>query len=79
MDLAPPQSQYKVVGPSYQVRSDIYITNATRIELSSTDDASGVQHTEYEAEGEPQPHIYTAPLAFPTKAGACCATGARTR
>lgn len=65
MDIAPPQSQYKIVGPWYQVRSDIYITRDTRIELSSTDDASGVQRTQYEAEGEPQPHLYTAPLAYP--------------
>lgn len=65
MDIVPPQSQYKVVGPTFQVRSDIYITRDTHIELSSTDDASGVQHTQYEAEGEPQPHIYTTPLAYP--------------
>ncbi len=65
MDIVPPQSQYKIVGPSFQVRSDIYITKETRIELSATDDASGVQHTQYQAEGEPQPHIYNAPLAYP--------------
>jgi hypothetical protein len=65
MDIVPPQSQYKIVGPWYQVRSDIYITKDTRIELSATDDASGVQRTQYEAEGEPQPHLYTAPLSYP--------------
>lgn len=65
MDIVPPQSQYHIVGPSYQVRSDIYITNATRIVLTSTDDASGVKQTQYQEEGEPQPHIYTEPLAYP--------------
>ena len=65
LDSAPPQSSYKIVGPYYQVRSDIYITRATRIELSSIDDASGVQRTQYQEEGEPQPHEYTAPLAYP--------------
>jgi hypothetical protein len=65
LDLTPPQSTYKIVGPYYQVRSDIYITSATRIELSSTDDASGVLRTQYQEEGDPQAHDYTAPLAYP--------------
>jgi hypothetical protein len=65
MDLTPPQSAYQIVGPHYQVRSDIYITSATRISLSSTDDGSGVLHTQYQEEGEAQAHIYSAPLAYP--------------
>jgi hypothetical protein len=65
LDLTPPQSTYKIAGPYYQVRSDIYITSATRIELSSTDDASGVARTQFQEEGEPQPHDYTAPLTYP--------------
>jgi hypothetical protein len=65
LDLVPPQSTYRIIGPYYQVRSDIYITSATRIELSSTDDASGVQRTQFQEEGEPQTHDYTAPLNYP--------------
>jgi hypothetical protein len=65
MDLAPPQSSYKIVGPSYQVRSDFYITSASRIALSSTDDASGVKQIQYQPEGSPQAGVYTTPLAFP--------------
>ena len=68
MDLVPPQSAYHITGPSYQVRSDIYITRNTRIELSSVDDGAGVQHIQYQEEGTPAPIIYTAPLAFPDEA-----------
>lgn len=67
MDLATPQSAHHINGPSYQVRSDIYITSATRIELSSTDDLSGVQKIEYRSEDAPNPQTYTAPLAFPNE------------
>jgi len=65
LDLTPPQSSYKIVGPYYQVRSDIYITNATRIELSSIDEGSGVQRTQFQEEGETEAHLYSTPLAYP--------------
>ncbi len=65
MDIAAPQTVNHITGPSYQVRSDIYITRNTRIELSAADDASGVLRTEYQEEGEAQPHTYTAPLSYP--------------
>lgn len=65
MDLATPQTKSKVVGPSYQLRSDFYITKESRIELTATDDASGVKQIESQLEDAPQPAVYTAPLAFP--------------
>jgi len=65
MDTVPPQSTYNIVGPKYQVRSDIYITSATRIELSSTDDASGVEQLLYQVEGAPEAQPYTTPLSYP--------------
>jgi len=65
MDLAPPQSNYKINGVFYQNRSDFYITRDTRIELSSVDDASGVQKIEYLSEETPEAKTYTEPLAFP--------------
>jgi hypothetical protein len=68
LDLVPPVSSYRIVGPYFQVRSDIYITSATRIELSSTDDASGVQRTMYQEEGEAEAHLYSTPLAYPDEA-----------
>jgi hypothetical protein len=64
MDLAPPQSEYHIVGSVYQSRSDFYITSASRIQLSSTDDASGVQKIEYKSEDAPDPQIYASPLQF---------------
>jgi len=65
MDLVVPQSSYRVVGPTYQERSDVYITSGTRIELSATDDASGVKQIEYQSEDAAQAKIYSEPIAFP--------------
>lgn len=65
MDIVAPQTTYRITGPIYQQRSDIYITSASHIELSATDDASGVQSIHFQPEGDPQPGAYTAPLSFP--------------
>jgi hypothetical protein len=65
MDLAAPQSNYRVIGPTYQERTDVYITSATRIELSATDDASGVKQIEYQPEDAAQAKIYSEPIGFP--------------
>jgi hypothetical protein len=65
MDLVAPQSNYRVVGPNYQERTDVFVTSATRIELSATDDASGVKQIEYQPEDASQPTIYSKPIAFP--------------
>lgn len=65
MDTTAPESAYRITGPSFQVRSDIYITRDSRVVLSATDDASGVARIEYQAEGAAQPETYTEPLAFP--------------
>jgi hypothetical protein len=64
MDLVAPQSAYKTIGPMYQERTDVYITKETRIDLSATDDASGVQKIEYQVEGTADPIRYTGPLTF---------------
>ena len=64
MDLAPPKSSYKIVGPVYQVRSDFYIRLDSRIDLSATDDASGVQMIQYQTQDAADPSTYTTPLVF---------------
>jgi hypothetical protein len=67
MDLTSPQTSYRIVGPSYRERSDIYITQATRIVLSATDDLSGVKEIQYQAVGAAEPTTYTAPFGFATE------------
>lgn len=64
MDIAAPQSTFRITGPSYRLRSDVYITRDTRIEMSAADDASGVKQIEFQAEGAPHPLTYSTPLAF---------------
>ena len=65
MDLAPPESTYHITGPMYHERTDFYITSASHVELTSTDDLSGVQKIEYMSEDAPQPQTYSSILAFP--------------
>jgi hypothetical protein len=65
MDTVAPQTAYHITGASYQVRSDVYITRDTKIDLTATDDASGVLLTQYEPEGSAGPETYTGALAFP--------------
>lgn len=67
MDVAPPQSNYRILGTSYQQRSDFYIRKDTRIELTAVDDASGVQKIDYQADDAPAVATYSAPLAFETE------------
>jgi hypothetical protein len=64
MDLAPPQTTHKIVGPVYQVRSDFYIRKDTRIDLAATDDLSGVQMLQYQTQDAAEPSTYTTPLVF---------------
>jgi hypothetical protein len=72
MDITPPVSAYKTTGPVYQERTDVYITKDSRVEFSSTDDASGVSKIEYYSivnpDDAPHPMVYTGPVAFPTEA-----------
>jgi len=65
MDTVAPHTDYHITGASYQVRSDVYITRDTKIELSATDDASGVHRIEYQPEGAMQPELYTHAISFP--------------
>jgi hypothetical protein len=67
MDITAPTTSYRITGPSYRERSDIYITQATRIELSATDDLSGVKEIQYQAVGAAEPTTYTAPFGFATE------------
>jgi len=68
MDVAPPVTTYRTVGPVYQERTDVFITRDSRIDLSSSDDASGVKQIEYRSDDETSPHLYSAPVVFPTEA-----------
>ena len=65
LDLSAPKTSYRITGPSYQERSDIYITKDSRVEFSAADDLSGVDKISYQPEDASEPVVYSSPAAFP--------------
>lgn len=57
MDLIAPTTTYKVIGARYAQRSTVWINKDTKIQLSATDNASGVKQIDYIVGGNPvQPY-----------------------
>ena len=64
MDATAPVSKYRLVGPQYQLRQYFYITQATKVELTATDDASGVAKIESRTDDGQDVAVYGGQLNF---------------
>jgi hypothetical protein len=48
MDLTPPKTGFKVIGPSYRQQTAIWVTSATTLEFFSADKGAGLQRIEFQ-------------------------------
>lgn len=63
MDSKNPTSKYELDGPNHSQRGIIWITKETKIKLSSTDDASGVQEIQYQ-QNKGKTVVYRTPISI---------------
>jgi|CXWL01.1.fsa_nt_gi hypothetical protein len=69
VDLTPPTTASRFVGPSFSQRTVVWMTRETAVHLSATDDASGVERIDYQIDQGPVTRYAAgAPIQIPEEA-----------